>query len=332
MIMKELTPPQRLFLTEILKRRLKTGHSQYQEIEKDLARRWAGYWGEIALANYVKELPQEKYLIFHDLQLQVNSIHFQIDTLLLSQNFILIIEAKNILGTLVFDNVFKQLIRQNGNGTEESFEDPRVQAQRLESLLRKWLVKNGLNLLPIDHLVFFKSATKTILKTIQGDRTDFSKICKGRDLFNKIENIEQRFNQEKVDTQTLTQIGKLLLSQHCPKPINILKEYNLTEKDIRNGVCCPNEKCQHIPMKYKRGKWICSSCQTTSKDAHLDALSDRFHLIGPTITNFEFRSFLHLPTIHTSQKILFRLNLPATGTTRNRIYHLSPKKVTKCVF
>lgn len=230
----------------------------------------------------------------------------------------------------MFDNVFKQLIRQNDDGTEESFEDPRVQAQRLQSLLRKWLVKNGLNLPPIEHLVFFKSATKTILKTNLGDRTDFNKVCKGRDLFNKIETIEQRFNHERVDTQTITQIGKFLLSQHIPKPINILKEYKLTEKDIRSGVCCPNEKCQHIPMKYKRGKWICSSCLTTSKDAHLDALSDRFHLIGPTITNFEFRSFLNLPTIHTSQKFLIRLNLPATGKNKNRIYQLNPKKVAIC--
>jgi hypothetical protein len=55
-IMKGLTPPQRLFLTEILKIKLIIGHSKYQEIEKDLAKRWAGYWGEIALANYIKEL------------------------------------------------------------------------------------------------------------------------------------------------------------------------------------------------------------------------------------------------------------------------------------
>ncbi|WP_152681112.1 nuclease-related domain-containing protein [Neobacillus vireti] len=328
--MKELTPPQRLLLTEILKNRLIAGHRRYQEIERDLAKRWAGYWGEIALANYVKELPQEKYLIFHDLQLQVNGIHFQIDTLLLSQNLILIIEAKNILGTLLFDNIFKQLIRQNDDGTEESFEDPRVQAQRLQSLLRKWLVKNGLNLLPIEHLVFFKSATKTILKTNPGDRTDFSKVCKGRDLFNKIESIEQRFNHERVDTQTLTQIGQLLLSEHSPKLIHILQEYNLTKKDIRSGVCCPIETCRHIPMTYNRGKWTCSVCNTSSKDAHLDALSDHFHLFGPTITNFEFRSFLHLPTIHTSQKILIRLDLPATGKTKNRKYQLSPKKVATC--
>jgi hypothetical protein len=61
LIMKGLTLPQRLLLTEIIKLRLTIGHHKYQEIEKDLAKRWAGFWGEIALANYVKELPQDKY-------------------------------------------------------------------------------------------------------------------------------------------------------------------------------------------------------------------------------------------------------------------------------
>ncbi|CAH2716873.1 hypothetical protein BACCIP111895_04061 [Neobacillus rhizosphaerae] len=102
-------------------------------------------------------------------------------------------------------------------------------------------------------------------------------------------------------------------------------------KDIRSGVCCPNEHCLHIPMNYKRGKWTCSACNTTSKDAYKETLSDYFHLCGPTITNFQFRSFLHLPNNDTTQKILLRLNLPATGKTKNRLYHLCPEKVTACV-
>jgi hypothetical protein len=330
LIMKKLTPPQRLFLTQILKIRLILGHSKYQEIEKDLAKRWAGYWGEIALANYVKELPHDKYLIFHDLQLKYNGIHFQIDTLLLSQNYILIIEAKNIAGTLTFDNVFKQLIRTHDDGTEESFEDPRVQCQRLQSLLRNWLVKNGCNLLPVDTLVFFKS-TSTILKTNSGDKTDFSKVCKGRDLFNKIESMEQRNHQERVDTDTLTKIGKLLLSQHSPKPIDILKEYNLTEKDIRSGVCCPDDKCNYIPMNFKRGKWICPACQTSSKDAILKSLSHYFYLYKPTMTNLELRNYLHLPSPDTTQKVVHKLNLQTTGKTKDRLYYLNPEEVSSCV-
>lgn len=327
LIMKGLTMPQRLFLTEILKLRLTIGHHKYQEIEKDLAKRWAGFWGEIALANYVKELPHDKFLIFHDLQLQYNGIHFQIDTLLISQYYILIIEAKNIAGTLLFDNVFKQLIRIHEDGTEESFEDPRVQCQRIQSLLRNWLVKNGCNLLPVDTLVFFKS-TSTILKTNPGDNTDFSKVCKGRDLFNKIEGMEQRYSNERINTETMTEIGKLLLSNHSPKPINILKEYRLTEKDIRSGVCCPNDKCNYIPMNFKRGKWICPSCLTVSKDAILKALSDFCYLYKPTITNQELKDFVHLPNTDTTQKVIFRLKLEATGRTKDRLYYLSTEEMT----
>ncbi len=329
MIMKKLTPPQRLFLTEILKLRLIIGHRKFQEIEKDLAKRWAGYWGEVALANYVKELPQDKYHIFHDLQLQYNGIHFQIDTLLLSQSYILIIEAKNILGTLTFDNTFKQLIRTHEDGTEESFEDPRVQCQRLQSLVRNWLIKNHCNLLPVDTLIFFKS-TSTILKTNSGDKTDFSKICKGRDLFNKIEGMGQRYNHERIDNETMTKIGNLLLNQHSPKPINILKEYNLTEKDIRSGVCCPNEQCNYIPMNYKRGRWSCPACHIISDDVILKNLSHYFYLYKATITNQEARAFLHLSTIHTTQKQLHKLDLKTTGKTKDRIYYLNPEKVTQC--
>jgi hypothetical protein len=329
--MKGLTLPQRLLLTEIIKIRLTIGHHKYQEIEKDLAKRWAGFWGEIALANYVKELPQDKYLIFHDLQLKYNGIHFQIDTLLISQNYILIIEAKNIAGTLLFDSVFKQLIRIHEDGTEESFEDPRVQCQRLQSLLRNWLIKNGCNLLPVDTLVFFKS-TSTILKTNPGDKTDFSKVCKGRDLFNKIEGMEQRYPTEKINTETMTKIGRLLLSQHSPKPINILKEYNLTGQDIRNGVCCPNNKCNYIPMNFKRGKWICPVCLTVSKDAILKALSHYFYLYNQTITNQEMKNFLLLPNANTTQKILLRLNLQTTGKTKDRLYYLSPEEVTHAFY
>jgi hypothetical protein len=329
-IMKELTVPQRLFLTQILKIRLVMGHSKYQEIERDLAKRWAGYWGEIALANFVKELPQEKYLIFHDLQLQINGIHFQIDTLLLSQKYILIIEAKNIAGTLTFDNTFKQLIRNHDDGTEESFEDPRVQCQRLHSLLRNWLIKNHCNLLPVDTMIFFKS-TSTILKTNNGDKTDFTKICKGRDIFNKIDTMEQRYQQEKINSETMSKIGNLLLSQHSPKPINILKEYNFTKKDIRSGVCCLDDSCNHIPMKYNRGNWSCPACQMISKDAILKTLSHYFYLYKPTITNLELRNFLHLPTPDTTQKVVHRLNLQTTGKTKDRLYYLNPEKVSPCV-
>lgn len=59
LIMKDLSIPLRLILTAVLIWRLRNGHIKHPKIEKDLAKRWAGYWGEIALTHYVKELPQK---------------------------------------------------------------------------------------------------------------------------------------------------------------------------------------------------------------------------------------------------------------------------------
>ncbi|MFZ7943824.1 hypothetical protein [Neobacillus sp. 19] len=61
--------------------------------------------------------------------------------------------------------------------------------------------------------------------------------------------------------------------------------------------------------------------------AHLEALSDYYFLFKPTISNSES---LSLQNNDVAQKIPLRLNLPTTVKTKNRIYHLFPKKVTPC--
>ncbi|PGV51523.1 NERD nuclease [Bacillus sp. AFS037270] len=245
-------------------------------------------------------------------------IYFQIDTLLISQTHILIIEAKNIIGTLCFDHVFNQLIRNNLDGTEESFEDPRTQCRRLQSLLTRWLIQHKLHFLPIDYLIFFKSTNKTILKTT-GTNTDTTRISKGRDLFNKIEDCEKRYKQVKIQPEKLHEIAHFLLSKHNPKPIDILKEYDLTETDLHYGVQCPS--CNHVPMDYQRGNWICLKCSQPFKTGHIEAIKDYFLLIKPTITNHECQTILHLPTSDITRKVLISLNLPTTGHTKNRLYH-----------
>ncbi|MBM7654725.1 nuclease-related domain-containing protein [Neobacillus cucumis] len=318
MVLKELTLPRRLLLSEILKKYLKRSHQRYPDLEKDLAKRWAGYWGEAALAHYVKELPQEKYIILHDLQLKLHDIHFQIDTLLISQTHILIIEAKNIIGVLYFDHVFKQLIRKNSDGTEESFEDPRIQCRRLQSLLTRWLIQHKLYFLPIDYLIFFKSTHKTILKTT-GTGTDLTRICKGRDVFNKIEDSESRYKQVKINTEKLSEIAHFLLSRNSPIEIDLLKEYNLQETDLLLRVQCP--LCDHISMDYQNGKWICPKCSTHSRDGHMEAINAYFLLIKPTISNHECQTILHIPTPNITRKLLISLHLPTTGHTKKRIYH-----------
>jgi hypothetical protein len=310
--------PQRYIKTIALERRLILGHQKHKEVEKDLAKRRAGYWGEYFLYNYLKELPQQKYFILHDLQLKIENVTFQIDFLLLSHFLNLIIEAKNILGTLTFDSTFKQLLRKNDDGSEDVFEDPRTQAQYHRMMLNRWLREHGIDHQPNDYLVFFSNVNKTNLKILPGDKSDFSRICKGRELFLKIDGFEKTYHQK--NCTEINEVGQLLLSSHSPKQIDIMDEYGLTKKDIRTGVRCP--ECSFIPMIYARGQFSCPACKCKTNDTLPEALQDYSHLYKPTITNSEFRDFIQISSPNIALKELRSLHLNSAGNTRNRQYFI----------
>ncbi|QOR66058.1 NERD domain-containing protein [Cytobacillus suaedae] len=111
MIIKPWKKSYELMKLEALLRRLSKIHPKRQLVEKDYAIKSAGYRGEQSLDYFLSFLPEKNYMIFHNLRLKCNDNYFQIDILLVSPRFILIIETKNISGTLEFDHLNKQLIR-----------------------------------------------------------------------------------------------------------------------------------------------------------------------------------------------------------------------------
>ncbi|MGJ7911124.1 nuclease-related domain-containing protein, partial [Neobacillus sp. LXY-1] len=276
-----------------------------------------------------KQYPHDQYIIIHDLELQYKEIHFQIDNLLLSQKWILMNEVKNIQGKLTFDNTFNQLTRKNDDGTEDVFEDPRIQAKWHYYLLGCWLTEKQLNFLPIEYLIFF-SSIKSNLKTHSDNREDFRHICKGREIFHRIINIEKQLNKPIVDRATLEGIANTVISYHNPKQYNILEEYSLQVNDLQTGVSCPT--CSYTPICYRGGIWHCPSCGCKSKDAHVEAIYDFFYLIKPEITNSVCRDFLYLPSNNVSQKKLQSLKLPTSGATKNRVYFPNQERMNKCDF
>nr|WP_276310196.1 nuclease-related domain-containing protein [Bacillus salacetis] len=78
--------------------------------------------------------------------------YFQIDSVIITGKYILIVETKNMPGTLNFDTEFNQLIRTNEK-VEEAFSDPMIQVKRHKAQLRKWLACLHLSHLPIESLV-----------------------------------------------------------------------------------------------------------------------------------------------------------------------------------
>lgn len=101
MIVKERRMPIYLRQLEALLRRLPVHHPKRNIIAENIAKYKAGYKGERAVDYSLSFLPEQDYSILHDIRLFDQNHYFQIDTIIISPRFLLFLEIKNIVGTLL---------------------------------------------------------------------------------------------------------------------------------------------------------------------------------------------------------------------------------------
>ncbi|WP_436372190.1 NERD domain-containing protein [Cytobacillus sp. BC1816] len=269
-------------------------------------------------------LDSKEYFILHDLRLPDNDRFFQIDTLILTKKFALILEVKNITGILHFDTVYNQLIRIK-NGKEQVFPCPLIQVNRQASQLRSWINANvSIENLPVYSFVVI-SNPHTGIKVIPPYIDLSRKVIHRNTLPIKIEQIEKSINGE-ISNKLLKKSIRLLKKQNREQESSILSRFQISQSEILTGVFCP--ACSYLPLQRVSRTWRCPICQITSKEAHMKALHDCSLLLGTAITNRELRNFLHIPSSYTAARLLQSLNLPHTGAQKNRRYTLIFPKET----
>ncbi|RSK54610.1 nuclease-related domain-containing protein [Bacillus canaveralius] len=317
MIVKRRTVPLKIQVGEALLRRLPEGAFSREELQGDLERRRAGYWGEQSIDHYLSFLDEKKYLIFHDLNLPRGEYTFQIDTLLLTANLAIILEVKNIAGTLFFDQLFHQLIRTNANGKEEGFPDPITQASLQKYQLNEFLHELQVPDIPIEYAVVICNK-HSILKTNPGQEKIFRKVFKTPHLLNWIQALEKVYPKEVLSSKELRKISRQLIKKNTPPRKLFLDRYLTSKDELITGVYCPF--CFYIPMQRMKRHWHCPDCSTKSRDAHMLALRDYFLLIDSKISNQQFRDFAQLSSRDIASRLLISTNFPSSGTTKGRFY------------
>lgn len=319
MIVKKRKIPLYLQQLEALCSRTPKSHPKFQIISDRYAREKAGYHGEKALDFHLSFLPEEKYHIFHNLRLYDGKNYFQMDSLILSTRFILILEVKNYKGTLVFDPEFNQMIRIL-DGVEEGYQDPIVQVERQTLQLKIWLNSHHFPNIPIESLVIISNPS-TIIKALSKPHLVSQTVLHSASLPTKIRKFEKQRNEETLTPKEVKRLSRHLIKKHESFIVNILQHYQLTPNDILKGVQCP--LCHYLSMNRISGSWYCPSCKTTSKEAHYTALRDYVLLLGNTITNQEIRTFLRISSSSIASKILVTMNLSYTGERKARRYDLT---------
>ncbi|SFA87401.1 Nuclease-related domain-containing protein [Bacillus sp. cl95] len=306
-----------------LARRIPEDHPKRKDILKELNMRMAGYHGEESLYYFLNRIDEEKYMIFHDLRLRNGSDYFQLDFLLLTSSFAIILETKNYAGSLLFDPRTNQFSRKLDN-QEITFRDPLTQAFSQVTQFQKWVKSKKLPPLTIESLVVI-SNHRTIYKVTPGNEEVYKKICHSFAIESRLDEIFQKYPKEVLSLQDMKKLTKKLLSCHEPFSPDVLERFKIDREEITTGIFCP--KCDIAPMHYQRGKWYFGKCRKMSTERYLEALEDYFLIFGPTITNAEYRRFFHFPTGNISSKHIVALNLPYEGNKKGRRYYFPEKNL-----
>lgn len=318
MIIKERKLPLSIQKMQALLRRLPPQHQTIPAIKEQLAIRLSGYKGEKEIDYPLTFLPNKDYFIFHDIRLKDEAHFFQIDTLIVTKKFVLILEVKNISGTLYFDSLFNQLVRSK-DGEEVAFPDPMIQTKRHESQLRRWFAANKLPKVPVISLVVI-SNPQSVIRTSQDNHFIHQKVIHRDFLPHKISQIENS-HTDMISEKEVKKWIRCLLKQHTPADFSILNRFKIQEDELIRGVFC--EECNHIPLVRTHGNWYCSKCNHKSKQAHLAALKDYYLLLGCNITNRQLREFLNITSDAQAKRILRSLNVNIEGNNKGRIYYLA---------
>ncbi|WP_332692045.1 nuclease-related domain-containing protein [Halalkalibacter lacteus] len=318
MIIKKREIPLHIKKLQALLRRTPPNHPKIPAIKETLAKRLAGYRGENSIDYPLSFLPEHRYFIIHDLRLLHNIYYFQIDSLVISQNFILLLEVKNIAGTLFFDPSFNQLIRTLDE-KEDRFPDPLIQTQRQEFQLREWLQTHKFPDIPLISFVVI-SHPQAIIRTTPENKKIAQKVSHLDALPGKLQHLNNSYQDEKYSEKEIKKLIRLILKQHTPREAAILEQFQLTKKELLSGVQCPN--CTYLPMKRIHGNWFCPTCLIKTKNAHFDALTDYSLLFSTTITNSEAMDFLQVASPFVCNRLLHSTSFSYTGSKKGRTYFL----------
>lgn len=294
-------------------RNLRKTHPSYKQLLDELALYSAGHYGEKSIDYYLKLIFEKDMIILNSLRIPLNGVHFQIDTLLLTTKTLIILEIKNMTGTISFDHAFGTMIQDQ----TKIYQDPITQVNNQKAQLNMWLKQNGFHNIPIDTLVVFVNKNVRLIR--EGNQPIDDRIIMSYRLRDKYNEIQQRYKRT-TENIPKEKIAQHLTKAHTQNNQSILETYELTYKDFSLGVKCPT--CLQ-KMKRIHSNWVCKQCKYKSRDTHVNALKDYYLIFGPRINNAKARLWLDLQSPDVAKYLIQKMNPIEISDKRNRIYEFN---------
>lgn len=308
-----------LLCYEALFRNLKEQYRNNRTLMESYNRYRAGYQGEMEVDYHLKQFPHEKRFVLHNIRLRIRNIYFQIDTLIMNENTIIILEAKNLSGIIEYDSELNQLVQYNKD-KKTALRDPILQAETQKMHLQSWLQQFNISI-PIDYLVV-SSNPSTIINIKQNDPTIYQKLIRTESLHLHLNNLIEKYPVKVLTPRQIKKISSTIMKEDTPLHPNLIKRFNIQERHLKRSISCPT--CRQTTMAYTQKKWRCQECNATAKNVHERYILDHFLLFSNTITNSQCRRLLHISSQRIIYNFLQTMALAYKGDNKGRVY-LAPK-------
>lgn len=273
--------------------------------------------GEIGEEIVMRELEKlklpHKFYVFHNVSLYYET-NFQMDILIISPYYALILEVKNITGEIEISTNPSMLVYTKPNGAKKSINSPVPQLEDYIYQLTQLFQRHKINI-PIYGAITFAFAKSYVKKA--PTNTTFLLSNELRRFIRSIKTEKRILTEEELDKVK----SWLLRKNNEYNSLPLSKHYAIDPLDIVTGVECPN--CGYIGLKKIIRNWVCPNCRKFSKHAHEKTLKDYFLIYKETINNQECRRFFHLQDKHDATRILTNPKLIKSGNAKNTKYTMT---------
>lgn len=302
---------------EAIDRRLSKLHPFSPTVQKMLRTEGGGYAGELRVDRELSEGRYfSSYLLLRSLLVGSESSYCQIDLLVIHSNFILLIEVKNIPGTLKYDEESHQLTRCRNNEPLESMGDPENQLRRSERFVKNLLARYHMRV-PVHGMIVFSNPATILEKPFPN-----CLAIHVSGLYQALENLHQLHANKSTPHFDSRKIQQLFVLHEPRLPPNRPSHIpHAVYADLAIGVLCPI--CITNKLIYKSKYWRCSTCKYKSEFAQLNTLQEYRILFSEELTTSEWMKFTGMNSIVTARRMLNESNLGKVGGNKNRKWRIN---------
>lgn len=240
--------------------------------------------------------------------LQLADRFCQIDTIVVTEHFLLILEVKNFSGTLSFNEDRFHLEQTTREGNKNGYNSPVTQVWNAREELLAILSQASISCPVYGAIVLPYPST-----LIDRMPSEFP-VVYGYSLNRFISTLPRTGRTISPD-----ETAQLLIDQHQPFPkMDFQEVYKYDPRRIKKGVLCG--KCGGACQKVSERLLLCRSCKQPVEDGYARALQDWFDFVAPEITNAQCREFLGLKDKHAANYLLKKMDFLSYGASHQTKY------------